>query len=135
MAVAQRLKLLFMTQTAARPPRFSIQVNSRARITRDYAYFLENRLRERYGLEGVPVIIDFVERNERRRTGAGRHHGGALTDRHRGDADGSADAGNRAASTASAAEPTGRERPAARDRSAASSAPGARGDAGARVRR
>jgi GTP-binding protein len=63
---AQRLKLLFMTQTAERPPRFSIQVNSRTRVTRDYAYYLENRLRERYGLDGVPVIIDFVERNERR---------------------------------------------------------------------
>ena len=37
-----------------RPPRFSIQVNSRARVTRDYAYFIENRLRERYRLEGVP---------------------------------------------------------------------------------
>ena len=43
-----RLRLLFMTQTAERPPRFSIQVNSRARVTRDYAYFIENRLRERY---------------------------------------------------------------------------------------
>ena len=61
-----RLKLLYMTQTDERPPRFSIQVNSRARVTRDYAYFIENRLRERYRLEGVPVIIDFVERNERR---------------------------------------------------------------------
>jgi GTP-binding protein len=61
----QRLKLLFMTQTAERPPRFSIQVNTRAKITRDYAYFVENRLRERYHLEGIPVIIDFVERKER----------------------------------------------------------------------
>jgi GTP-binding protein len=61
-----RLKLIYMTQTDERPPRFSIQVNSRARVTRDYAYFIENRLRERYHLEGVPVIIDFVERNERR---------------------------------------------------------------------
>jgi GTP-binding protein len=65
-----RLRLLFMTQTAERPPRFSIQVNSRARVTRDYAYFLENRLRERYRLEGVPAIIDFVERSERRAIGA-----------------------------------------------------------------
>jgi GTPase len=65
-----RLRLLFMTQTAERPPRFSIQVNSRARVTRDYAYFIENRLRERYRLEGVPAIIDFVARNERRSTGA-----------------------------------------------------------------
>jgi GTPase len=61
-----RLRLLFMTQTATRPPRFSIQVNSRTRVTRDYAYYLENRLRERYGFEGVPVVIDFVERNQRR---------------------------------------------------------------------
>ncbi len=63
---AHRLRLLFMTQTAERPPRFSIQVNSRARVTRDYAYYLENRLRERFGLEGIPVIVDFVERSERR---------------------------------------------------------------------
>jgi GTP-binding protein len=62
----QRLKLLFMAQTGVRPPRFSIQVNSRSRLTRDYAYYLENRLRERYALEGVPLIIDFVQRAERR---------------------------------------------------------------------
>ena len=64
-----RLRLLYMTQTGERPPRFSIQVNSRARVTRDYAYYIENRLRERYHLAGVPVIIDFVERNERRGPG------------------------------------------------------------------
>src|SRR5947209_9632760 len=64
-----RLRLIYMTQTDERPPRFSIQVNSRARVTRDYAYYLENRLRERFRLEGVPVIIDFVERNERRARG------------------------------------------------------------------
>ncbi len=68
--LGHRLRLLFMTQTAVAPPRFSIQVNSRARVTRDYAYFLENRLRERYGLQGVPVIIDFVARNERRSAAA-----------------------------------------------------------------
>ena len=65
-----RLRLLFMTQTAEGPPRFSIQVNNRARVTRDYAYFLENRLRERYRLEGVPAIIDFVARSERRGSSA-----------------------------------------------------------------
>ena len=61
-----RLKLLFMTQTGTAPPRFSIQVNSRTRVTRDYAYYLENRLRERFRFEGIPLIIDFVERSERR---------------------------------------------------------------------
>jgi GTP-binding protein len=72
----QRLKLLFMTQTGVRPPRFSIQVNSRARVTRDYAYYLENRLRARYGLEGVPLIIDFVQRAERRQSARVRARGG-----------------------------------------------------------
>ena len=65
-----RLKLLFMTQIAERPPRFAVQVNSRSRLTREYAYYLENRLRERYRLEGIPLLIDFVERRERRRPGA-----------------------------------------------------------------
>ena len=71
-ASGHRLRLLFMSQTSERPPRFSIQVNSRRRVTRDYAYFLENRLRERYRLEGVPLIIDFVERTERRNLAASR---------------------------------------------------------------
>jgi GTPase len=62
-----RLKLLYIAQIGERPPRFSIQVNSRQRVTRDYAYFVENRLRERYALEGIPLIIDFVERKQRRR--------------------------------------------------------------------
>ena len=54
-----------MAQIGERPPRFAIQVNSRTRVTRDYAYFLENRLRARYGMDGVPLIIDFVERGQR----------------------------------------------------------------------
>ena len=61
-----RLKLLYAAQIGERPPRFAIQVNSRQRVTRDYAYFVENRLRARYGMDGVPLIIDFVERKSRR---------------------------------------------------------------------
>ncbi|WP_259315481.1 ribosome biogenesis GTPase Der [Capillimicrobium parvum] len=61
-----RLKLIYGAQIGTAPPRFAIQVNSRNRVTRDYAYFIENRLRARYGFDGVPVIIDFTERKERR---------------------------------------------------------------------
>jgi GTPase len=61
-----RLKLLYMTQFETAPPRFSVQVNSRNRVTRDYAYFLENRLRARFGMDGVPLVIDFHERKQRR---------------------------------------------------------------------
>ncbi len=64
-AGGHRLKLIYMAQIGERPPRFAIQVNSRTRVTRDYAYFLENRLRARYGMDGVPLIIDFVERGQR----------------------------------------------------------------------
>jgi GTP-binding protein len=81
-----RLKPIYMTQIGTRPPRFAIQVNSRTRVTRDYAYFLENRLRARYALEGVPLIIDFVERGQRGRRAQGdRSDGGARRER-RGDA-------------------------------------------------
>ena len=69
-----RLKMLYITQIGENPPRFAIQVNSRQRITRDYAYFVENRLRERYGLEGVPVIIDFVERKNRSQLNDANEH-------------------------------------------------------------
>jgi GTP-binding protein len=64
-----RLKLLYAAQIGERPPRFAFQVNSRTRVTRDYAYFLENRLRARFGMDGVPLIIDFVERKSRRSDG------------------------------------------------------------------
>lgn len=55
----KRLKMYYMTQFEENPPRFAIQVNTRRAIARDYAYFVENQLRERYGLDGVPLIIDF----------------------------------------------------------------------------
>ena len=61
----KRLKLYYIAQIGEKPPRFAIQVNSRQRLTRDYAYFVENRLRMRYALDGIPVIIDFVERTRR----------------------------------------------------------------------
>ena len=61
-----RLKLIYGAQIGTSPPRFAIQVNNRNRVTRDYAYFVENRLRARFGMDGVPVIIDFTERKARR---------------------------------------------------------------------
>jgi GTP-binding protein len=68
-AAGHRLKLIYMTQIERSPPRFAIQVNSRARLTRDYVYFLENRLRSRFGMDGVPLVVDFVERGGRRSRG------------------------------------------------------------------
>ena len=83
-ASQHRLKLIYMAQIGERPPRFAIQINSRTRVTRDYAYFLEDRLRARFGMDGVPLIIDFVERGQRgrgdgRARGAGGSEDGART--------------------------------------------------------
>ena len=61
----RRLKFLYMTQYDVRPPRFAIQVSDRSRLTRDYGFFIENRLRGRYGLEGVPLIIEYKGRGDR----------------------------------------------------------------------
>jgi GTPase len=59
----KRLNLLYGTQVSARPPRFRLYVNDPGLMTRDYGYWVENRLRERFELAGVPVIIDFVRRS------------------------------------------------------------------------
>ena len=56
----RRLRLYYGAQVGESPPRIAIQVNDRKLISRDWAYHLENRMREAYGLEGVPLIIDFV---------------------------------------------------------------------------
>ena len=58
----RRLKIYYGAQVQARPPRFRLTVNDRSRVTRDYAYWLENQLREALALQGVPVILDLVER-------------------------------------------------------------------------
>ncbi|MBJ7348313.1 MAG: ribosome biogenesis GTPase Der, partial [Thermoleophilaceae bacterium] len=61
----KRLKMYYMTQFETMPPRFAIQVNSRRQIARDYAFFIENQLRDRYEFEGVPLIIDFKAKRGR----------------------------------------------------------------------
>ncbi len=58
----RRLNLLYGTQVESRPPRFRLFVNDPGLVTRDWAYWVENRLRERFQLAGVPVVIDFVAR-------------------------------------------------------------------------
>jgi GTPase len=63
----RRLRLYYAAQVGERPPRVAIQVNDRRLITREWAYHLENRMREAYGLEGVPLVIDFVPHSGRRR--------------------------------------------------------------------
>jgi GTP-binding protein len=61
----RRLRLYYIAQVETSPPRFAVQVNDRRLISREWAFHLENRLRDAYGLDGVPLIIDFVPRKRR----------------------------------------------------------------------
>jgi GTP-binding protein len=67
----RRLRMYYASQVESGPPRFRIHVNDRKLVTRDYAYFLENRLRERYRLQGVPLVIDLADRERRSRSARG----------------------------------------------------------------
>ncbi|HZT92394.1 MAG TPA: ribosome biogenesis GTPase Der [Gaiellaceae bacterium] len=60
---ARRLNLLYAAQVETRPPRFRVVVNDPGLVTRDYGYWVENQLRDRFGLEGVPVVVDFRRRS------------------------------------------------------------------------
>ena len=63
----KRLRLYYSAQVGVRPPRIAIQVNDRRLITQDWAYYLENRVRERYDMQGVPLVIDFIPKKRRSR--------------------------------------------------------------------
>ena len=68
----RRLRLYYAAQVGRRPPRFAIQVNDRRLINRDWAFHLENRMRDSYSLQGVPLVIDYVPKKGRRNRSAQR---------------------------------------------------------------
>ncbi len=55
----KRLKMYYIAQFGTAPPRFAIEVNDRTLVTRDFGFYVENRLRARFSLDGVPLVIDF----------------------------------------------------------------------------
>ena len=55
----KRLKMYYIAQFGTSPPRIAVEVNDRTLLTRDFGYYVENRLRAHFGLEGVPLVIDF----------------------------------------------------------------------------
>ena len=55
----KKLKVYYISQYQTAPPRFAISINDRDLVTRDFGFFVENRLRAQFGLDGVPLVIDF----------------------------------------------------------------------------
>ncbi len=58
----KKLKVYYISQYQTAPPRFAISINDRDLVTRDFGFFVENRLRAALDFAGVPLIIDFKER-------------------------------------------------------------------------
>ncbi len=54
----RRLSLRYLVQTGTMPPTFRLDVNDRVLMTRDYGFWLENRLRRAFDLDGLPVILE-----------------------------------------------------------------------------
>ena len=61
-----RVKLFYIAQVAYAPPTFVIQCSRPEAIPDSYKRFVENRLRQAFGLE-VPMRLVFKERKRRRR--------------------------------------------------------------------
>ncbi|MDQ0350869.1 GTP-binding protein [Alkalibacillus filiformis] len=53
----QKLKILYTTQVAAKPPTFVVFVNDPSLMHFTYERFLENRIREAFGFDGTPIKI------------------------------------------------------------------------------
>jgi GTP-binding protein len=65
----QALKLYYVTQVSTRPPHFVFFVNEPELVHFSYERYLENRLRERFGLAGSPISLSFRARRRRQRSG------------------------------------------------------------------
>ncbi|MDR3552596.1 MAG: ribosome biogenesis GTPase Der [Clostridia bacterium] len=61
----KRLKLLYMTQASTKPPTFVVFVNRQELFHFSYRRYLENRIRETFGLEGTPIRFIVRERGEK----------------------------------------------------------------------
>ena len=61
----KRLKIYYMTQASTRPPTFVCFVNSAELFHFSYQRYLENRIRETFGLEGTPIRFIIRERGDK----------------------------------------------------------------------
>lgn len=61
----RRLKIYYMTQASTKPPTFVCFVNSAQLFHFSYQRYIENRIRETFGLEGTPVHFVIRERGDK----------------------------------------------------------------------
>ncbi len=61
----RRLKIYYMTQTGVKPPNFVIFCNSRELFHFSYQRYIENQIRNVFGLEGTPVRIVIRQKGDK----------------------------------------------------------------------
>lgn len=61
----KRLKIYYMTQASTRPPTFVCFVNNKDLFHYSYQRYLDNRIREVFGLEGTPTQFVIRERDKK----------------------------------------------------------------------
>ena len=61
----RRLKIYYMTQASTKPPTFVCFVNSAELFHFSYQRYLENRIRETFGMEGTPIRFIIRERGDK----------------------------------------------------------------------
>lgn len=62
----KRLKIYYMTQASTKPPTFVFFVNNAELFHFSYQRYLENRIRDTFGLEGTPVHFVIRERGDKK---------------------------------------------------------------------
>ncbi|MBE6754538.1 MAG: ribosome biogenesis GTPase Der, partial [Ruminococcaceae bacterium] len=62
----KRLKIYYMTQPSTKPPTFVCFVNSAKLFHFSYQRYLENRIRETFGMEGTPIRFVIRERQDKK---------------------------------------------------------------------
>ncbi|MBR0353704.1 MAG: ribosome biogenesis GTPase Der [Oscillospiraceae bacterium] len=61
----RRLKIYYMTQTGVKPPNFVIFCNSRELFHFSYQRYIENQIRNVFGLEGTPIRIVIRQKGDK----------------------------------------------------------------------
>jgi GTP-binding protein len=62
----RRVKLNYITQVSTAPPTFMISTNIPEGIHFSYERYLTNQMRETYGFEGVPILLQFRKKGKER---------------------------------------------------------------------
>ena len=61
----RRLKIYYMTQVGVKPPHFVVFCNDRRLFHFSYQRYLENCIRNTFGLEGTPIVLSIRQKGDR----------------------------------------------------------------------